>query len=127
VHVNGAFVIRDSELDTEGFPWPACSADCFQIGVLRCRFPPLRDVLQNADQNILLPDILVFGVEKWPEPQAADPEWPLLLRTEIGWVGVNPLQLKNPRGVGQWIGRYLEIHALMAEVRCENLHNAIKS
>ncbi len=42
-------------------------------------------------------------------------------------MNINSLQQKNPRGVGQWIGRHLEIHAPMAEVRCENRHNAIKS
>jgi len=30
---------------------------------------------------------------------------------------MNPLLPKIPRGVGQWIGRHLEIQVLMAEVR----------
>jgi len=51
----------------------------------------------------------------------------LLLTTGISWVSINPRQQQNPRGVGQWFGRHLEIHVPMAEVRCENRHNAIKS
>jgi hypothetical protein len=51
----------------------------------------------------------------------------LFLPARIGWVNINPLQQKNPRGVGQRVGRQLEIHVPMAEVRCENLYNAVKS
>jgi hypothetical protein len=50
-----------------------------------------------------------------------------MLPTEIGWVSVNPLQQKNPRGVGRWIGGHLENHVPMAEVRYENRHNPIES
>ena len=42
-------------------------------------------------------------------------------------MNINSLQRKNPRGVGQGIGRHLEIHASTAKIRCENRHNAIKS
>jgi hypothetical protein len=40
----------------------------------------------------------------------------LLLPAGIGWVSINSLKQENPRGVGQWIGRNLEIHVPMAEV-----------
>jgi hypothetical protein len=52
---------------------------------------------------------------------------PLLFPSKIGLVGVNPLQQENPGGVGQWIGGHMEIDAAIAEVRCENCHDAIQS
>src|SRR5215470_8690614 len=44
----------------------------------------------------------------------------------LGCIRINPLQQENPRGVRQWIGGRLEIHATMTEVPCENRHNPIQ-
>jgi hypothetical protein len=51
----------------------------------------------------------------------------LLPPARIDWVSIIPLQQNNPRGVGQWVGRHLEIHVPMTELRCENRHNPINS
>src|SRR5215469_17814789 len=44
-----------------------------------------------------------------------------------GWRRINPLQQKNPCGVGQGIGGYLELDTAMTQVRCESSHDSIQS
>ena len=48
-------------------------------------------------------------------------------RPDSRLVNVNSLQQQNPRGVAQWIGGHLKIHASTMQILRKNIHNAIKS
>ena len=43
------------------------------------------------------------------------------------WINISSLQYQNPGGVGQRIGRYVEVDAPTSQVRHANRHNPIKS